>query len=100
MLTWWRLTQGRTFDQMHFEVQGCSRADERGPPCHHKPSPMDCPADAFELAGTSAPTFCDDGDGCSADLCDGLGGCENAGSVSSAGVDYNEDGSLDGLDDS
>jgi len=58
-----------------------------------------CPTDAFEPAGTPAPTLCDDGDDCSADLCDGAGGCDNSGAVSSAGFDYNEDGFVDLLDD-
>ena len=58
-----------------------------------------CPADAFEPAGTPAPTLCDDGEDCTADVCDGAGGCDNSGAVSSAGFDYNEDGSVDASDD-
>ena len=58
-----------------------------------------CPADAFEPAGTPAPTLCDDGEACTADVCDGAGGCDNSGAVSSAGFDHNEDGSVDASDD-
>ena len=58
-----------------------------------------CPADAFEPAGTPAPTLCDDGEACTADVCDGAGGCDNSGAVSSAGFDYNEDGTVDASDD-
>ena len=58
-----------------------------------------CPADAFVAAGTPAPVLCDDGQACSADVCDGAGGCDNSGAAISAGIDFNEDGLIDAADD-
>ena len=58
-----------------------------------------CPADALAPAGTPAPTLCDDGEACTADVCDGAGGCDNSGAATSAGIDYNEDGTIDAADD-
>ena len=58
-----------------------------------------CPADLFAPAGTPALVLCDDGEACSADLCDGSGGCDNSSPATSAGIDFNEDGFIDAADD-
>ena len=58
-----------------------------------------CPVNLAAAAGTPAPVLCDDGEACSADLCDGNGGCDNASPATTAGIDFNEDGFINVADD-
>ena len=54
-----------------------------------------CSDPGMAPAGTEAPEFCDDGSSCTADLCNGAGGCDNSQATDAFNVDIDGNGEID-----
>ncbi|MDG1400327.1 MAG: hypothetical protein P8K76_16165 [Candidatus Binatia bacterium] len=54
-----------------------------------------CTDPGMAPAGTQAPEFCNDGSSCTADLCNGAGGCDNSRATDEFNVDIDGNGEID-----